>query len=39
MRLCYTYVIVQWLIEPSRLPSGREIATGLRALADALDED
>lgn len=30
-------LIVQWLIDPSHLPSGGDIATGLRALADAID--
>lgn len=30
-------LIVQSLIEPQQLPSGRDLATGLRALADALD--
>ncbi len=30
-------MIVQSLIDPKQLPTGREIATGLRALADTLD--
>lgn len=30
-------LIVQWLINPEQLPSGRQIATGLRALADEID--
>ncbi|PZG20067.1 TetR/AcrR family transcriptional regulator [Nonomuraea aridisoli] len=32
-------LIVQWLINPDQLPSGQEIAAGLRALADAIDEE
>lgn len=30
-------LIVQWLIDPDQVPTGREIATGLRALADVID--
>lgn len=32
-------LIVQWLIDPKQLPSGRQIATGLRALADSIDHE
>ncbi|MDT0443034.1 TetR/AcrR family transcriptional regulator [Streptomyces johnsoniae] len=30
-------LIVQWLIDPEQLPSGHQIAAGLRALADMID--
>ncbi|WP_150462364.1 TetR/AcrR family transcriptional regulator [Nesterenkonia ebinurensis] len=32
-------LVVQWLIDPDTTPTGADIATGLRALADVLDEN